>query len=74
VLNPTQAIIEFDQEEFNLITRNRDESFEYRQTFDDNNIVEYNTIVINATSEISKRRFNTVIEMYNITPQEVRIK
>jgi len=74
VLNQTQAIIEFDEEEFKIITRNRDEAFEYIQTFDDNNIVEYRSIVINVSNDVAKKRFDTVSRLYWITPQEIRIK
>jgi len=74
VLNQTQAIIEFDEEEFKIITEHREDAFEYIQTFDDNNIVEYNTIVINASNDTAKERFHSVYWLYGIIPQEIRIK
>jgi len=44
------------------------------QTFDDNNIIEYNTIVINITKESAKRRIDIVSELYGIIPNEIRYK
>jgi len=72
ILNPAQAIIEFDRSEFEVFSKNRSESYEYIQTFDDNNIVEYNTIVVNVVTEKSKSRFDIVSELYGIRPQEIR--
>lgn len=72
VLNPAQAIIEFDEQEFSIISQNREESYEYHQIFDDNNIIEYKSIVIHAVRDEEKVRFKEVSELYGIKPQEVR--
>lgn len=72
ILNPAQAIIEFNREEFEAFSVNRSESYEYMQTFDDNNIVEYNTVIVNVIKDRSKTRFETVNELYGIRPQEIR--
>lgn len=72
VLNKTQAIIEFDREIFLEVAHNREEKYEYIQTFDDNNIVEYNTIVINIQSALGVKRIEEVAELYDIQPNEIR--
>lgn len=72
VINKTQAIIEFDKEMFDKVSENRLEKYEYIQTFDDNNIVEYNTIVVNLQSEHSVSRIDIVTELYGIRPNEIR--
>lgn len=74
VINKTQAIIEFDKELFDEFSANREEKYIYMQTFDDNNIIEYNTIVINITKESAKRRIDIVSELYGIIPNEIRYK
>lgn len=73
VLNPEQSIIEFNKEEFDVYAANREESYEYIQTFDDNNIVEYTTVVVNALSNEAKARYHDVVALYKISPQEIRI-
>jgi len=72
VINKTQAIIEFDKSTFEEISQNRNEKYEYIQTFDDNNIVEYNTIVVNLQSEHSISRIDKVAELYWVVPNEIR--
>ena len=72
ILHPAQAIIEFNRDEFEAFSKNRVESYEYLQTFDDNNIVEYNTVIVNVSTDRSKTRFDTVAELYGIKPQEIR--
>ncbi len=72
VINKTQAIIEFDKKTFEEVANNREEKYEYIQTFDDNNIVEYNTIVVNLQSEHSVSRIDIVAELYSIVPNEIR--
>lgn len=73
MLNPEQSIIEFNKEEFDVYAANREESYEYIQTFDDNNIVEYTTVVVNALSNEAKARYHDVVALYKISPQEIRI-
>lgn len=74
VINKTQAIIEFDKDTFDDFAANREEKYEYIQTFEDNNIVEYNTIVVNLLSELSTKRIDEVWTLYNIVPNEIRYK
>lgn len=72
VINKTQAIIEFDKKTFEEIAENRLEKYEYLQTFDDNNIVEYNTIIVNLQSEHSISRIDIVAQLYGVIPNEIR--